>query len=60
MAFIIEIQARAIEVLKKPVRRDIAITSLTTEHIIGLTVRRSENFDERLPRILDATLPATQ
>lgn len=30
-------------------------TSLTTEHIIGVTVRRSEQFDETLPRILNAT-----
>lgn len=30
-------------------------TSLTTEHIIGVIVRRSEKFDETLPKILNAT-----
>ena len=30
-------------------------TSLTTEHIVGIMVRRAENFDETLPRILNAT-----
>jgi hypothetical protein len=30
-------------------------TSLTTEHIFGVMVRRSENLDEILPRILSAT-----
>jgi hypothetical protein len=30
-------------------------TSLTTEHFVGIIVRRSEKFDETLPRILNAT-----
>jgi len=29
-------------------------TSLTTEHIVGVMVRRSEKFDETLPKILNA------
>jgi hypothetical protein len=28
---------------------------MTTEHIMGVIVRRSETFDEMLPRILNAT-----
>jgi hypothetical protein len=39
-------------------RRDSTILptlDMTTEHILGVIVRRSEKFDEMLPRILNAT-----